>query len=319
MQAHRGRKVETVYIGGGTPSVLKDRDLRGLFDTLGRLLKIEARAETSMECNPESVTPGRLRVLKECGVNRLSFGLQSADDRGLRMLGRIHSYGDFTAAYRQARKNGFDNISIDLMYGIPGQGLEEWKGSLRKALRWRPEHVSVYALTVEAGTEFSRRAVSVDGDLQADMYEWACDYLDGKGYRHYEISNFAFPGHECRHNMKYWRREPVFAVGLSAASFDGKSRVRNSSRLDEYLRLIRETGSAVVERERLSGAESVGERLMLALRTSDGIVRTPALWKTHGELFERFVREGCLIIRGDRVRPTRKGWLLSNQLFQELV
>ncbi|MDO8735392.1 MAG: radical SAM family heme chaperone HemW, partial [Elusimicrobiota bacterium] len=197
----------TIYIGGGTPSILSEKQIEFLFNGLFFYLpKLENNElEFSCEANPESITEQKLRILKNFGVNRLSIGLQSLDDKILNFLGRVHTLKDFSRCYESARKIGFENINIDLIFGIPGQTIENWSSTLKSVVRLNPEHISIYSLTIEKGTRFFENGLQKDDDIDADMYEFAIDYLEKNGYHHYEISNFSKPGFECKHNINYWK------------------------------------------------------------------------------------------------------------------
>jgi oxygen-independent coproporphyrinogen III oxidase len=301
--------LDTIYVGGGTPTVLSPTDWRFLFEGIKTI-----GAEVSVECNPEDATPELLAVLRELGVNRLSFGLQAAQDKHLSALGRLHDFARFERAWTEARNAGFDNLNVDLMYGLPDQTMDEWTDTLGKVLALGPEHLSAYALTVEEKTSFGFRKVETDDDLQADMYETLADRLTATGYHHYEISNFAKPGLECRHNLKYWRNENCLGAGVSAAWYWDGVRRKNTESLTEYL-----DNKPVVETIELSERARVGESLMLGLRTSDGAPLTEKVEEMYGDVLRRHAAQGLLTLTPDRVFPTRRGWLLSNRVFVDLL
>jgi oxygen-independent coproporphyrinogen-3 oxidase len=311
--------LDTVYFGGGTPTVLEPADWRGLFAVLRDKFDLRPAAELSVECNPESTSPEKLAAMKALGVNRLSFGLQAAQDRLLKDLGRLHDRAAFERAWRDARAAGFDNLNVDLMFGLPGQTLGDWEESLAWVLSLGPEHLSAYALTVEEKTAFGHHAVETDDDLQADMYELLADRAEAAGHGHYEISNFARPGFECRHNRKYWRNEDCLGAGVSAAWYWDGARRKNTEDLTGYMDAVEAGRSPAVESVRLSDSQRKGEDLMLALRTREGAALTDEVGKSFGGVIARYAGLGMLTAEGGRVKPTRKGWLLSNALFQELL
>jgi len=224
----------TIYIGGGTPSVLSEKQIVFLFKTiLAHLTKCASeKIEITFEINPESITEQKLKILKDYGVNRLSIGLQSFNDMILKFLGRVHTVKDFLSCYESARKIGFKNINIDLIFGIPGQTVKTWQRTLKCALQLKPEHISTYSLTIEKGTRFFETGLRKDDDADADMYEFAIHYLKKNGYHHYEISNFSRaskPGFECKHNINYWKNGEYLGFGLGAVSYIKGKRIKNSA------------------------------------------------------------------------------------------
>lgn len=316
---YRGQALDTVFFGGGTPTALSPAQWDRLLASLRENFILAPGLEMTVECNPESTTPEKLAALRAGGVNRLSFGLQAAQDRLLKTLGRLHSFDRFVEVFHLARARGFDNINIDLMYGLPGQTMADWRDTLTRAADLAPEHVSAYALTVEEGTVFDRRGVGTDGDLQADMYEAAADAMAAAGYEHYEISNFAKPGRACRHNLRYWRNLPCLAVGVGAAGYWQGRRRKNTEDIQTYVNAIETGASSVIEDDVLDEAAKEGENLMLGLRLSEGVAPGPRARAMHGEVLQKFESLGFLTSDGSRYYPTRRGWLLSNQLFQEFV
>ncbi|MGQ0645209.1 MAG: radical SAM family heme chaperone HemW [Elusimicrobiota bacterium] len=315
-----GGELETLFFGGGTPSVLEPEHWRSLLGAVRRAFRFAPGLEATVECNPESSSPEKFGALAELGVNRLSFGLQSAEDGVLKALGRLHDFARFRSVYLQARAAGFANVNVDLMFGLPGQTRAGWGDTLSRVLDLEPEHVSAYALTVEEETAFGRAGVRADGDLQADMYDEAADRLQAAGYVHYEISNFAKPGRECRHNLRYWKNLPCLGAGVSAASFDGRRRRANTDDLAAYMDAVERGESAAAEDEALTDEERLGEDLMLSLRLREGALPAPKTRALYGAALGRFQSLGFLEADpSGRVRPTRRGWLLSNRLFQELL
>jgi oxygen-independent coproporphyrinogen III oxidase len=310
--------LDTIYFGGGTPTVLDPADWDGLFGVLRERFTFLS-PEISVECNPESTTPELLEAFKRLGVNRLSFGLQAFQDKHLAGLGRLHDAARFERSWRDARAAGFKNLNLDLMYGLPGQTFAEWEESLDRALRLAPEHLSAYALTVEEKTAFGHHGVETDDDLQADMYEALADRFEGAGYVHYEISNFAKPGRECRHNFKYWRNEECLGAGVSAAWYREGVRRKNTENLTAYMEAIEAGRSPVIEETCLPEPDQVGEDLMLGLRTKDGATLSERALDLYGDKLRRHAVDGLILMECGHVRPTRRGWLLSNRLFRDLL
>jgi oxygen-independent coproporphyrinogen-3 oxidase len=272
-------------------------------------------AEVTVECNPENLSLPALSSLREAGANRLSLGLQTHEGVLLRALGRGHDWKGFRRVFDRARRAGFDNLNVDLMYGLPRQTLAGWRESLRLVAALSPAHVSVYALSVEERTYFHRSGVIADDDLQADMYEAASDALSSAGYRHYEISNFALPGRECRHNLRTWRNKESLGAGVSAAWYDGLCRRSNTENLTTYLDAVESGRHPPAEAVTLSAEEREGENLMLGLRLSEGVFPSPVSENLYREALGRGVSEGLLEYSDGRYRPTRTGWRLSNRLF----
>jgi oxygen-independent coproporphyrinogen-3 oxidase len=335
-------RISTIYFGGGTPNVLSSEQLACILGEIRQSFEIDENAEISTEANPGAVShspspPFSLssRSLRAAGFNRLSLGVQSFHDAELRLLGRIHSAGEAVQAFRDARAAGFGSISIDLMYGIPGQTLESWQDTLRQAVDLGSEHVSLYSLTVEEGTPF--HAMQVEGrltlpgdDVEADMYEEAISTLTSAGFVHYEISNFARPGFECRHNITYWHNEPYFGFGSGATGFvpvtDYESRITNVASVDEYIRRIQAGESPVECEEHLTGKPAMGETMFLGLRLLSG-VEIDAFARRYGVLpQEAFPQEianltsrGLIEISHGQLRLTRRGLFLANDVFSEFV
>lgn len=321
MKGAGGRRVDTVFFGGGTPSLLSGGQIRELMLSVSSRFDIAERAEITLECNPEDGEARKLKAIREAGINRLSFGLQASQDRHLKALGRTHDLACFLKTYETARELGFGNINIDLMFGLPGQSLEDWEETLELAVSLGPEHVSAYALDLDEPSALSFEKRTADEDLEAEMYKTASSMLARAGYLHYEISNFARPAFQCRHNLKYWRNEASIGVGVAAASFDGISRRRNAERLGPYLEKIREGKSPVSEAEILSPGERTGEEIMLGLRLGEGAPLSRQAHKLYGGPLNSFEKLGLLKMSSDgkRAALTLDGWLLSNQIFTELL
>lgn len=318
MQTRRGARVETVYIGGGTPSLLSPVQIRQVGALIADHADTGALTEMTCEVNPESVTLEKLEALRAIGVNRISMGLQSTRETDLRALGRIHSFSDFTKAWRAVRDTGFSNCGADLIFGLPGQTVAAWQSVLAEAASCNPEHLSLYALTIEPGTPLAERGAPVDADVQADMYEWAVSFLSSRGYEHYEISNWAKPGFRSRHNLMYWRGGRYVGVGAAAASYDGARRFVNERSPDVYCARLSAGVSPIVDDEIIDEECHRRERVMLGLRLSDGIPRS-AIADSHAASLDTFIGQGLMEHHADSVRLTDRGMLLSNVVLREFV
>jgi oxygen-independent coproporphyrinogen-3 oxidase len=281
-----------------------------------------------MEMNPATVTPESLAAYLSLGLNRASFGVQTFNDRALKLLARGHDANDARNTFRLLRDAGFENISFDLIAGLPSQTLDDWRRNLREALSMEPEHLSLYLLEIHEGTPLaeqirSGRQPSPDEDLAAKMYEYMVDELSAAGYEQYEISNFAKPGFESRHNTKYWQLEPVYGFGVSAHSFDGYQRYANERDTAKYVERVEAFGSAEVTRERIDAAS---EFVFLGLRLNEGI-RLPdyaarfgvSLAERYDREFAELIEKGLIDVSEDRVRLTRRGMLFSNEVFSVFV
>lgn len=313
------RVLQTFYVGGGTPSLLSADEWGFLISSVRKNFTLLSTAESTAEVNPERLSSEKIPVLLHAGINRLSLGLQTHEDSLLKTLGRTHDWRDFLKVFQRARYEGFDNLNVDLMYGLPGQTLSGWRETLKRVTDLGPEHVSAYALTVEDSTWFSRSGVTKDDDEQADFYEYTAQFLTDLGYRHYEISNFAKEGRESRHNLRYWRNQECLGAGVSAAWFDGQRRCTNTDNLTVYLNSFEEGKEPPVEDVILTPSQQLGETLMLALRLKEGIVPNAETLVLHGNTLTQAVSDGLLLENQGLYTPTLKGWRLSNLLFQKFL
>ena len=269
-----GYKVDSIYFGGGTPTFFGADGMAIILTTIRRNFDVDANAEITFEANPDSVSDRLLHRLRAEGFNRVSLGIQSDDDEMLKKLGRPHTYAQAVAAYQKIRKAGFKNVSVDLMYGLPGQDLMDWQETLDNVLRLLPEHISCYALKVEEGTPFYeyRDMLNLpDDDIQAEMYLTAVEALRSRGFRHYEISNFCRKGLVSKHNMKYWTGGEYLGFGPAASSDFAGKRFTLKRDLQAYIAGIRDGGDIMEEMEEIPTRERAGEYLMLRLRTNVGI------------------------------------------------
>ena len=319
-------RLSTVFLGGGTPSLLASDELEALLDRIRSRFALRADTEITVECNPESVTRDKLAGYRAAGVNRVSLGVQSLDDAILPQLGRLHDARGARAAFEAAREAGCDNVSVDLMYGLPGLDVDGWARAVERVLDWRPDHLSAYGLTLDAGSLWG--AAGVDGipgeDTQVDQYWRLARAAAARGLEHYEISNYARPGFRSRHNQIYWHAAEYLAAGPGACGFVGRMRYANVKATPRYCETLGTAELPVASFEHLSERQRLAERLILGLRLSDGI---PTAWleaRLEGDRrLRRFVDEWrartLLVDLGDRVRLTEAGFLLSDALFVELL
>ena len=321
--------VDTIYIGGGTPSYYGAKRLKELLGVVHKLYKVEKDAEVTVECNPDSVDVKALKILRKAGVNRLSMGMQSANACELERIHRIHTPQQVNEAVTAARKAGFTNLSLDLIYGLPGQTMDSWKATVEHALSLIPQHLSCYGLKVEEGTPLAARVaqgeVLPDDDQQADLYLWTVGRLERAGYPQYEISNFSKPGFASRHNLRYWLTQPYIGFGPGAHSDFGGRRYSFVRDLDAYIQGVLQGGDIIDESEIIPKRERCGEYLMLRLRTVQGI-NEQEYRSTYFMDFaplqarlEQFRAQGWAEQTDGRWHFTPKGFLLSNQLIGDLL
>jgi len=310
-----GVRFVSVFLGGGTPTMLSSDVLGGLLRYFGERFDLSHDAETTSEANPDTVDERSLAELRHAGVNRLSLGLQSFDPAVLKALERIHTPESAVSAYRAGRAVGFDSINLDLIYGANGETLESWGETLDRTLDLGADHLSCYALTIEPATALGRTVAAglvppPDPDLQAEMYDLACESLAATGYVHYEVSNWAQPGHECVHNRGYWEGRPYQGLGAGAHSYRDGRRWWNVRPPQQYLAEVEAGRAPVGSEERLSEDEAELERLLLGLRTSSGI---PVSWLNgNASRADALVAEGLAVRIEDRLVLTDRGMFLAN-------
>ena len=319
-------KVNTVFIGGGTPSLLGGEEMGRVLSSVYESFEISEDAEISMEANPGTLTLENAIAYRSSGINRISIGSQSFCENELKKLGRIHNSGAISEAVAIAREAGFSNINLDLMYGIPEQTMDSFKRSLDSLIALSPEHVSVYGLIIEEGTPFFRGLTELrlpTEDAECDMYYLAAQLLSDNGYRHYEISNYAKEGYECRHNLKYWRDEEYIGVGLAAHSYFGKKRYSNPVTLDEYFSFERERYISTEDIDREANAY---EYVMMHLRLSEGFSLSEykerfgtAFTDGREQTLSRFIELGYLMLTDGRISLTERGFYVSNAILTELI
>lgn len=327
--------LKSIYFGGGTPSLMDSRQISLLLEQADRLFGLAAQAEITLEANPGTVDYRSLAEFRQCGVNRLSLGIQSFDDRMLAALGRIHTAQEAQAAFAAARRAGFQNIGIDLINSLPGQSRAMWRTDLEQAVRLAPEHLSIYGLTIEEDTRFATQypgnsPLLPDEDLSAEMFETADDLLGSQGYEHYEISNYARPAFRSRHNSGYWHRDGYLGLGAGAHSYLHDSnygiRFSNVADLDEYTRALHESKLPRLDIMPLSREDAMAEHMFLGLRMSDGVdfegferAFGIQLKDVFGQELELLQFQQLLTADTSAVRLTRRGMLLSNQAFRHFL
>ncbi len=317
-----GYETDTLYIGGGTPTCLEPKRLGHIIQEARSRFRVASDAEITVECNPESTDKKLLDTLKKQGVNRLSFGVQSAHDDELKAIGRIHDFGKAKEAVELAKERGFTNISLDLMYGLPGQTKESFLESVRESLKLDPKHLSCYGLKIEYATPMGREKPTLpDDDAQADMYLAMCALLRENGFEHYEISNFAKPGFRSRHNSKYWDLSDYLGLGPGAHSFMNGRRFEFTRDLKAYIN--RE--DILRDEDDVPTFQRQGEYIMLRLRTSEGVDllklenRYNISSAPYEDAFVPLLAEGLVSHRGTSWRLTEKGFLVSNSIINRIV
>lgn len=324
-------RIETIFVGGGTPTVLPEPTLEALFSALGQLAKTHAVTEFTVEANPASLDGRKAELLRRCGVDRLSVGAQSFDAAELAVLDRIHGPHDVAETVARVRAAGIRNLNLDLIFGVPGQTVLSWASSLRQALDLEPEHLACYGLTYEPGTPMHRRRAEgritpADEDAEAEMYLLAIDTLASAGFDHYEISNFARPGSVCRHNLKYWHNEPYVGIGPSAVSYLDGCRWRNVADIRRYVAGMTAGRPNVVEQEQLGARGRAAETAMMWLRLTDGVDRAAFEAATGAELEVLFgdairthAAAGLLEVTERGVRLTRRGLLVADSVLADFA
>ena len=325
------RRSRTIFFGGGTPSLLTVEQIKRLLSACREAFAVDEEAEITLEANPGTLSAEQLAGLRDAGINRLSLGSQSFDTELLQTLGRIHTPEEIVQALRNARAAGFHSINLDFMFGLPGQTMQHWITTLDRALALRPEHFSLYSLIVEEGTNFytwanEGRIIPGDEDLCADMYEYADERLQAEGYQNYEISNWALPGHQSRHNLTYWQNLPYIGMGAGAHSYFGGRRFSNVLDPQEYIRLLKKQHRPEAESESIDRIQEMSETAFLGLRTAQGL-HLPTFAERFAESFTQFVgsrlrqveEAGLLEHDHDWIRLSKRGRLLGNEVFLRIL
>ena len=314
---YENEKINTIYVGGGTPSVLTTTLLEKLILSIKSIFDISHLEEFTIELNPESTAKDKLELLYSLGVTRISFGLQSTNNNRLKELGRLHNYESFLKSYNMALEVGFNNINIDLMYGIPNQTLQDWKNTLKETIKLNSAHISLYPLTVEPDTLFYKQNIQTDGDLQRKMYDTACVILKENNFCHYEISNWSQGNKFSHHNKIYWQNNEYIGLGVSASSYYKRYRCKNISDINKYINLINKNKTCIIEKEYINDNLYDIETIMLGLRLKEGV--NIKLFKSKEEILGRFINEGLLQVKDKNVSLTQKGLFVSNYVISEFV
>lgn len=329
-EKHNNLEINTIFIGGGTPSVLESNELECLLKEIAKL-NMAKDIEYSMECNPGNLTEEKLEVMKKYGVNRISMGLQAKQDNLLKGLGRIHNYKTFKENFLLAKKVGFNNINVDLMFGLPNQRLNEWEETLREIISLEPAHISAYSLIIEEGTAFynlyeNDKLKLPTEEEERKMYHLAKEILEENGFNQYEISNYAKEGKECRHNLAYWNMDNWIGVGSASASYINGKRIKNMSSVEEYINSINERGEAVEEIINNSKNDNMEEFMFMGLRKINGIDENEFKKRfgmnindVYGEILNKYIDEGLLIRESGRVFLSEKGIEISNIIMADFL
>jgi len=325
-------KFSTLYLGGGTPSLLNPAQIEQVVKAIFSNYNMEASPEISMEANPATLTGQSLQELQAAGINRISLGVQSFQDHELKLLGRMHGVEEVEATVLALDKAGIKNYNLDLIYGIPGQTLEDWMYNLRMAVQSHPQHISAYLLQLDPSTPLARwiqmeKLPEGDEDLEASMYYEGRDYLSSQGYQHYEISNFAQANQACRHNLIYWQAHEYLGLGAGAVSYKDGQRRLNQADLDAYLARIENGQPSEIEvLEVMSERDKLLDAIILGLRMTAGI-KPSEFWlrfgidftKEYHAIISKLEQDGLLIVEKDRIYLSRRGYFLSNQVFCQFL
>ena len=325
-----GEEIETIYLGGGTPSQLTEEELNEIFTSLYNIYKVKEDAEITLEANPDDLTPEYVSMLRRLPINRISMGIQTFQEETLKLLHRRHTARQAIEAFQRCREAGFQNISIDLMYGLPGETLDTWKEDLQQAIALHPEHISAYHLIYEGGTALwklreEHQVEEADEDLSVTLFKTLIDELKQAGYQHYEISNFCLPGLHSRHNSSYWTGKKYLGCGPSAHSFNGSSRQWNIASLDNYLKGIA-SGKPNYEIEELDLYTRYNDFVITSIRTCWGMSLS-RLRSEYGEELYRYclrmakshLEQGVLEIEEDTLRLTQEGIFISDGIMSDLL
>lgn len=333
--AYQGYEVSSIFLGGGTPSLLTPKQSCDILRGLKKHFHVRKDAEITMEVNPGTVTEEKAKAWKQAGINRISIGLQSVNDEELKMLGRIHTYDAFSRTYEMLRKNGFENLNVDLISAIPGQTVESWRKTLQTIAELQPEHIAAYSLIVEEGTPFFEKLEEgknndlpslPDEDAERTIYEETEQLLRTYGYERYEISNYARQGYACKHNEGYWRRIEYLGIGLGASSLIQQKRFHNATDLNAYLQAIRDVSEYREDVEELTQKDEMEEFMFLGLRMMEGVSKKDffhyfqvEMDQVYGDVLQKLEDMQLLKIEGNQVRLTKRGIDISNYVFEQFL
>ena len=327
-------KVTTIFLGGGTPSVLLTEQMTQILTTIKDVFYVSEDVEITTEANPGTVTKEKLEAYRNTGINRISFGLQSANNEDLKLLGRIHTYEEFLESFKLARECGFENINVDLISAIPKQTVADWEKSLKKIIELNPEHISAYSLIVEEGTPFAKlygEGTKGEKDLpseedEREIYKRTEELLNAAGYFRYEISNYAKPGKECKHNLGYWERKNYLGLGLGASSLMKNERFHNTEKMQDYLQQSGDLEAIRLEKECLDKTAQMEEFVFLGMRKMKGISLKEfqqefgeELLDDYGENIDRMGEQGLVEIKDGYLKLTKAGIDVSNYVFAEIL
>lgn len=325
------QEITSVFLGGGTPSILNSLELESIFDSIYENFNIAQEAEVTIECNPGTLSLDKLKTMKKIGINRLSIGLQAVQDYHLKAIGRIHTYEEFEKNYRQAKEIGFENINVDLMYCLPNQTPDEWKESLNKVVSLNPSHISAYSLILEEGTELynmheNNEFEVIDEDVDMDMYNYTINYLKDNGYNQYEISNYAKEGCECNHNILYWKCKHYIGLGPGASGYLDDTRYNNVEALDEYYTLLSNNKKPIAHKEDLTIEDKIQEKIFMGLRMNNGIKFEDFknefdinFKEKYNEVIDKLKSRNLINESKTGISLTQKGREISNSIFVEFI
>lgn len=327
----KNKEFTSVFLGGGTPSILTPEELTILMENIYSNFNIKRDAEITMECNPGTLNKVKLKAIKSLGINRLSMGLQVTQDHHLKYIGRIHTYEQFEKNYKDAIEVGIDNINVDLMYSLPNQSFDEWKETLNKIINLNPSHISAYSLILEEGTKFydmylNKEFELNDEEVDISIYNYTIDTLYKNGYHQYEISNYAKDNFECKHNVLYWKCEEYVGIGASASGYFNGIRYNNICELDNYEKMILEGEKPIEWEEKLSIKDEIEESIFLGLRMNEGIQISDFKEKYNFDFekeykneIEKLSKMELIEIDNNRMKLTQKGREISNSVFVEFI
>ncbi|HBF6039554.1 TPA: radical SAM family heme chaperone HemW [Clostridioides difficile] len=328
---NKNDKITSIFVGGGTPSILTSDEIREVFISIKEMFDIDENAEITIECNPGTLTLEKLKTMKEIGINRLSIGLQAIQEKHLNFIGRIHTYEEFEKNYKDALSVGFKNINIDLMYSLPNQTLCDWKETLEKVVHLNPTHISVYSLILEEGTELynmyeSNKFELIDENVDIEMYEYTINYLKSKGYNQYEISNYSKEGYNCEHNILYWECEHYIGIGAGASGYINENRYNNVESLEDYHLSLVKREKPIQENEILSEKDMIEEKIFMGLRMNKGIKFEDFKKKFGIDFREKYNKQIEMLLARklinqsfEGIQLTQKGREISNSVFIEFM
>ncbi|MBY1379491.1 radical SAM family heme chaperone HemW [Clostridioides difficile] len=328
---NKNDKITSIFVGGGTPSILTSDEIREVFISIKEMFEIDENAEITIECNPGILTLEKLKTMKEIGINRLSIGLQAIQEKHLNFIGRIHTYEEFEKNYKDALSVGFKNINIDLMYSLPNQTLCDWKETLEKVVHLNPTHISAYSLILEEGTELynmyeSNKFELIDENVDIEMYEYTINYLKSKGYNQYEISNYSKEGYNCEHNILYWECEHYIGIGAGASGYINENRYNNVESLEDYHLSLVKREKPIQENEILSEKDMIEEKIFMGLRMNKGIKFEDFKKKFGIDFREKYNKQIEMLLARklinqsfEGIQLTQKGREISNSVFIEFM